>query len=115
MPPQLARPPHPETEIAGAVLLVYVPLKLKPVISEGALAFEFRAILAFVIVTEPPALRVMPTVLGIVTCVDQVQVPEGTTTVSPDDAELIAVCTADDEHEAAVMVFALAVPQRTPE
>jgi hypothetical protein len=89
-----------------------VPLKVKPVITVPVVTFEFSAILPFVIVTEPLALSVIPFVLGIVTCVDQVHVPGGTVTVSPEDAEFMAVCTSEDEHDEALMVFARALVQK---
>ena len=53
-------------------------------------------------------LRVIPTLLGMVTCDDQVQVPPGINTVSPEDAELIADCTSEAEQVLAVIVFARA-------
>ena len=64
VPPQVCRPPQPETVIAGAVLRVYVPTNVKPVISVGVERLEFKAMLALVIVTEPLALRIMPFVFG---------------------------------------------------
>jgi hypothetical protein len=54
----------------------------------------------------PAPCKVIPFVLGMVTVVVQVQVPAGTTTVSPLFAEFIAVCTADEEQLEALIVAA---------
>src|SRR5579885_613774 len=46
--------------------------------------------------------------VAIVTALVQVQDPDGITTVSPLAAELIAVCTSEDEQDAALIVAACA-------
>jgi hypothetical protein len=56
----------------------------------------------FVPPVPDPAPRRMIVLLSMDTAADQVQVPAGTTTVSPSVAELTAACTADCEQEDAV-------------
>jgi len=72
-------------------------------------------------VTLPPPLNVIPLLLGIRTepltpepvVHDTVHGP-GTATVSPLEAEVIAVCTLDAEQDAALMVAASTAFGKTP-
>ena len=94
---------------------VYVPTNVKPVISVGVERLEIKAMLALVIVTNRCP-KDYALCVRMVTFVDQEQVPAGTTTVSPDDAKLMAACTAEAAHELASTVLACTATHRnTPQ
>ena len=70
---------------------------------------QVPAVIFVLLVPAPIKLRALP---EIVTGEVHVQLPAGTVTVSPVEAEFIADCTADEEHEAAVIFAARAVVAR---
>src|SRR5882757_5625899 len=90
-PPHSGSPPHPLAVMAFA--LEPLPVQTKPVTRispvTGAVNDSTPAIIAV-----PPPSRVIYKGLGIVTGELQVQLPPGTSTWSPLDAELIAFCTS---------------------
>jgi hypothetical protein len=66
----------------------------------------FETPCAIIVLPTPAPCNVMPFVLGILTAVDHVHVPDGITMVSPFDALSMALCTATEEQLVAEVVVA---------